>query len=99
MGFPSVGAAAYYRNPLPEVQRFFETRHAGHYKIYNLCSERGYELENYFPTTERFPFKDHNPPEVRNCPGGFLLCTPDPEEFVGMAGPDGHDPPVLSKRR
>ena len=29
MGFPSTGGEGLYRNPLPEVQRFFETRHAG----------------------------------------------------------------------
>jgi phosphatidylinositol-3,4,5-trisphosphate 3-phosphatase/dual-specificity protein phosphatase PTEN len=40
MGFPSTGIEAVYRNPMPEVQRFFKTRHEGHYKIINLCSER-----------------------------------------------------------
>lgn len=56
----------------PQVQRFFETRHPGHYKIFNLCSERGYELKNFFPDTERFPFRDHNP-----CPLDMIaqLCA------------------------
>ncbi len=63
MGFPSVGAEAIYRNPLPEVQRFFETRHAGHYKIYNLCQERGYELD-HFHNVEPFPCRDHHPCNV-----------------------------------
>jgi phosphatidylinositol-3,4,5-trisphosphate 3-phosphatase/dual-specificity protein phosphatase PTEN len=61
MGFPSKGAEAAYRNPLPEVQRFFETRHADHYKIYNLCAERAYEIDAFFGRVERFPFNDHNP--------------------------------------
>eukprot|EP00518_Triparma_eleuthera_P008912 CAMPEP_0182484634 /NCGR_PEP_ID=MMETSP1319-20130603/43786_1 /TAXON_ID=172717 /ORGANISM="Bolidomonas pacifica, Strain RCC208" /LENGTH=83 /DNA_ID=CAMNT_0024686549 /DNA_START=21 /DNA_END=268 /DNA_ORIENTATION=+ len=46
---------------MPEVQRFFRTRHEDHYKIYNLCSERQYDLQEYFPRVERFPFDDHNP--------------------------------------
>jgi len=33
MGFPSQGTEAYFRNPLSEVQRFFNTRHAEHYKV------------------------------------------------------------------
>jgi phosphatidylinositol-3,4,5-trisphosphate 3-phosphatase/dual-specificity protein phosphatase PTEN len=61
MGFPSTGIEGMYRNPMPEVQRFFNTRHAGHYRIYNLCVERAYDLEGYFPSVKRFPFEDHNP--------------------------------------
>ena len=33
MGFPSSGMEGIYRNPLPEVQRFFAKRHSGHYKV------------------------------------------------------------------
>ena len=63
MGFPSEGVEGLYRNPIGEVKRFFKTRHDGHYKIYNLCSERGYDLETKFDVKcERFGFPDHNPP-------------------------------------
>jgi phosphatidylinositol-3,4,5-trisphosphate 3-phosphatase/dual-specificity protein phosphatase PTEN len=61
MGFPSTGVEAVYRNPMPEVQRFFKHFHDDHFKIYNLCSERAYDLESYFPLVERVPFNDHNP--------------------------------------
>ncbi|CAM9390789.1 unnamed protein product, partial [Ectocarpus fasciculatus] len=61
MGFPSTGVEGIYRNPLTEVQSFFNKRHAGHYKVYNLCSERAYELQGLFDIVERFPFDDHNP--------------------------------------
>lgn len=36
MGFPSSGVEGIYRNPLPEVQRFFTKRHASHYKVTRL---------------------------------------------------------------
>jgi phosphatidylinositol-3,4,5-trisphosphate 3-phosphatase/dual-specificity protein phosphatase PTEN len=61
MGFPSTGVEAVYRNPMPEVQRFFKTRHDGHFKVYNLCSERIYDLQEYFPLVEHYGFTDHNP--------------------------------------
>mmetsp|Transcript_9551 Transcript_9551/g.14375 ORF Transcript_9551/g.14375 Transcript_9551/m.14375 type:complete len:379 (+) Transcript_9551:94-1230(+) len=61
MGFPSSGVEGMYRNPLPEVQKFFARRHQGHYKIYNLCSERSYDLQGRFFSIEVFPFDDHNP--------------------------------------
>ena len=61
MGFPSVGREGLFRNPMPEVQRFFETRHPGRYRIYNLCSERAYDANEFLGRVARFPFDDHNP--------------------------------------
>ena len=61
MGFPSVGREGLYRNPMLEVQRFFETRHAGRYRIYNLCSERAYDPAEFLCRVARYPFDDHNP--------------------------------------
>lgn len=60
MGFPSTGWEATFRNPLRQVQRFFQERHGDRYKVYNLCSERDYDLRGTFPLSERFPFDDHN---------------------------------------
>ena len=61
MGYPSVGGEGLYRNPLAQVQRFFETRHAGRYRIYNLCAEREYDPGDFCGRVVRFPFEDHNP--------------------------------------
>ena len=64
MGYPSSGLEGAYRNPLPEVQEFFETRHPGKYKLYNLCEERNYDTELFKGRVENFGFADHNPPPL-----------------------------------
>jgi phosphatidylinositol-3,4,5-trisphosphate 3-phosphatase/dual-specificity protein phosphatase PTEN len=89
MGFPSSGFEARYRNPLPEVQRFFKTFHQGHNRIYNLCSERDYKLDGLFDEVNHmFAFDDHNP-----CPLDLVLpfCAnvsayllQDPDNVVGI---------------
>lgn len=61
MGYPAQGLEGTYRNNMKEVQRFFTTRHPHHCKIYNLCSEREYDLKQYFEKVEHWPFDDHNP--------------------------------------
>ena len=73
---------------MPEVQRLFTTFHANHYKIYNLCAERGYDLEGYFESVERFPFYDHNPCALQLieqfCNSVFAYLAEDPENVVGI---------------
>ena len=62
MGFPSEGHEGLYRNPMKEVQRWLNTFHDQHYKIYNLCAERSYPAERFENNFACFPFPDHNPP-------------------------------------
>ena len=88
MGYPSTGLEAAYRNPLPEVQRFFATKHAGHNKIYNLCSERQYDLEAHFDLVVRYPFNDHNSPPLEMirlfCEDVIEYLKESPENVVAI---------------
>jgi len=63
MGFPSLNLEGLYRNPLDEVQKFLNTRHTSHYKVYNLCEEKDYP-KNSFYKQDIFPFKDHEAPPL-----------------------------------
>jgi phosphatidylinositol-3,4,5-trisphosphate 3-phosphatase/dual-specificity protein phosphatase PTEN len=49
MGFPSESAESFYRNDKGEVKRFLQNKHAGHYKVYNLCKEKNRQYRpNFF---------------------------------------------------
>jgi phosphatidylinositol-3,4,5-trisphosphate 3-phosphatase/dual-specificity protein phosphatase PTEN len=63
MGMPSSNLEGLYRNPMEEVQKFLNTRHNEHHKVYNLCEERGYP-KNSFYKQEVYPFKDHEAPPL-----------------------------------
>jgi hypothetical protein len=65
MGYPAHGTEYYIRNPIDEVERFFDERHPRHFRIYNLCSERAYDNTHRFHGCFRsFPFDDHNVPPL-----------------------------------
>eukprot|EP01083_Nonionella_stella_P017911 50128_1 len=78
MGFPSEEIAGLYRNPMPEVQRFFRQRHDGNYKIYNLCTELTYEPEKFGNNVANYPFDDHNIPPLKL----VLKCCRDIDEWL-----------------
>jgi phosphatidylinositol-3,4,5-trisphosphate 3-phosphatase/dual-specificity protein phosphatase PTEN len=80
MGFPSENTEALYRNPFPEVKRFFETYHPNNYYIYNLCAEKDriYDSEKFHGRVKHFPFYDHNAPPVNL----ILECCNDIFEWL-----------------
>ena len=64
MGLPSKGVEALYRNPIDEVVRFMETNHGGKYKVFNLCTERTYDIDKFGSACASFPFEDHGAPPL-----------------------------------
>lgn len=64
MSFPSTGRMSMYRNDIKEVARFMDTKHPGHYRLYNLCSERHYDESLFHGRVERFHIDDHNVPPL-----------------------------------
>ena len=86
MGFPSEGTEGVYRNPMSEVVSFLDSRHADHYMVYNLCSERSYDPGKFHRRVQTFPFDDHNPPPLRMmrefCAHARTYLDEDPSNVV-----------------
>ncbi|XP_040038907.2 putative tyrosine-protein phosphatase TPTE isoform X1 [Gasterosteus aculeatus] len=78
MSFPSSGKQSFYRNPIKEVARFLDTKHEGHYKVYNLCSEKGYDPQFFHYRVERVFIDDHNVPSL----GDLLKYTANVREWM-----------------
>ena len=66
MSFPSEGRTAMFRNPMTEVSRFLKAKHAGHYYVWNLCAERGYESHWFEQQCGRLLVDDHNVPKLKD---------------------------------
>ncbi|RLN87304.1 hypothetical protein BBJ28_00016666 [Nothophytophthora sp. Chile5] len=65
LGYPAEKLEGIYRNHYRDVFCFFEQRHAGRYRVYNLCAERRYAPEAKFHgRVAEFGFDDHSPPPL-----------------------------------
>ncbi|KAJ8637827.1 hypothetical protein MRB53_012094 [Persea americana] len=94
MGFPAGDISSgffgyvegFYRNQMEEVIKFFETRHKGKYKVYNLCSERLYDPSLFEGKLACFPFDDHNCPPIQLiisfCQSAYSWLKEDIENVV-----------------
>ncbi|ONK61688.1 uncharacterized protein A4U43_C08F32540 [Asparagus officinalis] len=94
MGFPAGDMSSgffgyvegFYRNHMEEVMKFFESRHKGKYKVYNLCSERLYDASLFEGKVACFPFDDHNCPPIQLitsfCQSAYSWLKEDIENVV-----------------
>ena len=69
MAFPGVDTVGEFsnsvRNDMSIVIKFLQERHAGRYKVYNLCAEKTYSEQNMGGHVEWIPVLDHQPPTLR----------------------------------
>jgi len=88
MGFPSEKTEAVYRNPITQVYKFFEKYHKDHYKLYNLCAERKYDIAKFHGRVSQYPFEDHNAPPLdmisKCCIDITEWLAKDSENIVGI---------------
>eukprot|EP01048_Picozoa_sp_COSAG05_P001873 COSAG05_NODE_68_length_22188_cov_8.265019_5_plen_1358_part_00 len=93
MGFPAEGHEAAYRNRMSDVQRFLSSRHANAFRVYNLCSERGYPASRFIHAESPegcvgcYPFDDHNPPPLET----LRACCLDMRDWLHGNGDSNGD--------
>ena len=87
MGYPSTSIESIYRNNLTDVQKFFNTRHKDHYKIYNLCEEKNYPKDIFYKQGY-YPFKDHEVPSLNTiklfCDDAKNFLEEDEKNVIGV---------------
>ena len=87
MGLPSTSIEGFFRNSLEDVQKFLNTRHPTHYKVYNLCEEKPYP-DNLFFKQGYFPFKDHEAPPLNIirpfCGDAAKFLNSDPKNVIAI---------------
>jgi len=71
MGFPSHGVESCYRNPYEDERTFLDERHAGKYKVFNLCgeAERQYDPALFYGRACTYGWLDHEA-----CPFNLVCC-------------------------
>lgn len=92
MSVPATGMAALYRNPITEVAKFFQERHAGKYLIFNICPELPYPTDIFEERVICFDVQDHAPPSMDDI-FDFLEAAAD-WVYMSLPGKDEKDVPT-----
>ncbi|CEG41903.1 phosphatidylinositol--trisphosphate 3 [Plasmopara halstedii] len=89
LGYPAELIEGIYRNHYRDVFRFFEQRHPGRYRVYNLCAERRYaSVDKFHGRVAEFGFEDHCPPPlsllILFCQDVHSWLQSNPENIVAV---------------
>ncbi|KAK4341698.1 hypothetical protein RND71_040199 [Anisodus tanguticus] len=86
MSFPAEHVRAVFRNPLWQVKSVLDMRHAGHYKVYNLCIEQAYDASHFHGRVERYPIDDNHVPPLKMikdfCEDVYSWLSHDPKNIA-----------------
>lgn len=86
MSFPSSGSESLYRNSIQEVGNFLDHMHFGHYRVYNLCSEKEYDTSYFHHQVQRIHIDDHNVPKFTDlvdfCEDAFTWMDGNTENII-----------------
>ncbi|XP_009784409.1 phosphatidylinositol 3,4,5-trisphosphate 3-phosphatase and protein-tyrosine-phosphatase PTEN1 [Nicotiana sylvestris] len=86
MSFPAEHVRAMFRNPLWQVKSVLDMRHAGHYKVYNLCVEQAYDASHFHGRVERYPMDDNHVPPLQMikefCEDVYSWLSNDPKNIA-----------------
>ena len=63
MAYPASGIEKLFRNKIDKVVDLLESRHAGHYKVYNL-SGREYNVDKFKGFVKNLDWDKHSPPSI-----------------------------------
>ncbi|GMH79772.1 hypothetical protein TrST_g5365 [Triparma strigata] len=80
MSVPATGKLALFRNPIWEVQRFFEVKHKDAYRIYNVCPEHPYPDWTADQSIRKYYVQDHSPPKMDT----FIAFLNDASEYMSQ---------------
>ena len=80
MGYPSKITESMYRNCFDDVGIFLDDRHDGHYKVYNLYSERCYDVQKFHGKVAVYPLADQKLPEF----GQILTFCRDVQHWLSQ---------------
>mmetsp|Transcript_89 Transcript_89/g.154 ORF Transcript_89/g.154 Transcript_89/m.154 type:complete len:651 (+) Transcript_89:37-1989(+) len=86
MSFPGKGLGRTFRNKFAHVNKFLNTKHPGHFRIYNLCGEPKLKDNGFTEQTIKFGCPDHSPPPMQLlwnlCQDAESWLRADPENVV-----------------
>lgn len=85
MAYPENAKTNFWRNHRPKIVEFFKKKHNGKVKIYNLCIEKGFRIDDgYQKDFECNAYEDFRSKDVTSCLCEFPCLDHEPHKFSSM---------------